>query len=105
MILTTIDAVPGRRIIEHYGVIFGSTVRSKHFGKDFFAGFKNILGGELKAYTELLEETRKEAIERLSNQARAVGANAVVGIRFATSDVAAGAAEIVAYGTALKIEE
>ena len=103
MILTTINKVPSHEIIEHYGLVHGSSVRSKHFGKDFFAGFKNILGGELKAYTKLLEETRAEALERLSEQARAKGANAVIGIRFGSSDVAAGAAEIFAYGTAVKV--
>lgn len=104
MIVTTIEFLPGRQIVEHYGVVFGSTVRSKHFGKDFFAGFKNILGGELKAYTQLLEEARAEALQRLQEQAAAKGANAVVGLRFGTSDVAAGAAEVFAYGTALKVE-
>lgn len=103
MILTTINTIPGKEIIEHYGVIFGSSVRSKHFGKDFFAGFKNILGGELKAYTKLLDETRQEALSRLMQQAQERGANAVVGIRFGTSDIAAGAAEIYAYGTAIKV--
>jgi uncharacterized protein YbjQ (UPF0145 family) len=103
MILTTINSVPGKEIVEHYGVVFGSTVRSKHFGKDFLAGFKNILGGELKAYTQLLEEARNEALDRLSEQARAKGANAVVGVRLASSDVASGAAEILAYGTAVLV--
>ena len=103
MNLTTISKVPNHEIIEHYGLVSGSTVRSKHFGKDFFAGFKNMLGGELKAYTQLLEEARKEALERLSQQAAAKGANAVVGVRFGSSDIAAGAAEIFAYGTAVKV--
>ena len=103
MILTTIEAVPNREVIEHYGVVFGSTVRAKNFGKDFLAGFKNILGGELKAYTQLLDEARTEALGRMEEQARAKGADAIVGIRFGTSDVAAGAAEIFAYGTAVKL--
>lgn len=103
MILTTLDYVPGREIVEHYGIVNGSTVRSKHFGKDFFAGLKNIVGGELKAYTELMEESRNEATERLVEMAQAKGANAIVGIRFGTSDVAAGAAEVFAYGTAVKL--
>lgn len=103
MILTTLDYVPGREISEHYGLVNGSTVRSKHFGKDFFAGFKNIVGGELKAYTELMEETRNEATERLIAMARAKGADAVIAVRFGTSDVAAGAAEVFAYGTAVKL--
>lgn len=103
MIITTINFIPGKEIVEHYGVVFGSTVRSKHFGKDFLAGFKNILGGELKAYTELLEEARQEAITRLIAQAKSNGANAIIGVRFGTSDVAAGAAEIFVYGTAVLI--
>jgi uncharacterized protein YbjQ (UPF0145 family) len=103
MILLTIESVPGRQIVEHYGVVFGSSVRSKHFGKDFFAGFKNILGGELKAYSALLDETRAEALKRLEAQAKEKNADAIVGLRFGTSDVAAGAAEIFAYGTAVKL--
>lgn len=104
MILTNVESVPGRRIVEHYGLVSGSTVRSKHFGKDFMAGLKNIVGGELKGYTELLEESRKEAVNRMVATARAMGANAVVNIRFSTSSVAAGAAELYAYGTAVRLE-
>ena len=103
MILTTLDYVPGREIAEHYGIVNGSTVRAKHFGKDIFAGLKNIVGGELKAYTELMEETRDEATARLVAMAQAKGADAIVAIRFGTSDVAAGAAEVFAYGTAVKL--
>lgn len=103
MILTTLDYVPGKEIIEHYGLVNGSTVRSKHIGKDFLAGFKNIVGGELKAYTELMEETRNEATSRLIAQAAAKGANAIVALRYGTSDVAAGAAEVFAYGTAVRL--
>lgn len=104
MILTTLDYVPGREIAEHYGLVNGSTVRSKHFGKDFFSGLKNIIGGELKAYTELMEETRNEATKRLIAMAAAKGANAILAIRFGTSDVAAGAAEVFAYGTAVRLQ-
>lgn len=104
MILTTLEYVPGRDIAEHYGVVNGSTVRSKHFGKDLFAGLKNIVGGELKAYTELMEETRNEATERIIKMAKSKGADAILGLRFGTSDVAAGAAEVFAYGTAVKLK-
>lgn len=104
MILTTLDYVPGHEIAEHYGLVNGSTVRSKHFGRDFFAGLKNIVGGELKAYTELMEETRNEATSRLVMMAQHKGANAVIGLRFGTSDVAPGAAEVFAYGTAVKLK-
>lgn len=103
MILTTLDYVPGQEIVEHYGIVNGSTVRSKHIGKDFLAGFKNIVGGELKAYTELMEETRNEATARMIAQAQAKGANAIVALRYGTSDVAAGAAEVFAYGTAVRL--
>ena len=103
MILTTINSVPGKQIIEHYGMVTGSTVRSKNFGRDIFASLKNIVGGELKGYTELREESRAEAISRMMSQASAKGANAVISVRFATSDVAAGAAEVFAYGTAVVV--
>jgi uncharacterized protein YbjQ (UPF0145 family) len=103
MILTTIDQIPGREIREHYGLVTGSTVRAKHFGRDFMAGLKNIVGGELRGYTELMEESRAEAMERMVTAARQKGADAVIGIRFATSDVAPGAAEVFAYGTAVKL--
>lgn len=101
MIITTINLIPGAEIVEHYGMVTGSTVRSKHFGKDFFAGLKNIVGGEIKSYTALMEESRDEAISRMVEQAKSKGANAIIGVRFATSDVAAGAAEVFAYGTAV----
>jgi uncharacterized protein YbjQ (UPF0145 family) len=104
MILTNIDYIPGRKVTEHFGLVTGSTVRSKHFGKDIFAGLKNIIGGELKGYTELLEESRAEALARLTAQAQGKGANAVLNIRFATSDVAPGAAEVYVYGTAVRVE-
>lgn len=104
MIMTTVEGVPDRKIIAHFGIVTGSTVRSKHFGRDLFAGLKNIIGGELKGYTELMEETRDEATERMIAQAAKLGANAIIGIRYATSDVAPGAAEVFAYGTAVKVE-
>lgn len=104
MILTNIDYVPGKTVVEQYGVVNGSCVRSKHVGRDMMAGFKNIMGGELKGYTELLEETRNEAIERMKQQALGAGANAILNIRFSTSSVASGAAEIYVYGTAVKVE-
>lgn len=103
MILTTIDNVPGHEIEEHFGIVNGSTIRAKHFGKDFMAGLKNIFGGELRSYTELLEESRKEALERLIKQAESVGANAVINVRFSTSSITPGAAEIYVYGTAVNV--
>lgn len=105
MITSNIEILPGARIVKHLGIVQGSTVRAKHAGKDFLAGVKNMFGGELGAYTELLEESRQEAIDRMKEQARAKGANAVLNVRFTTSTIAAGAAEILAYGTAVVVEK
>ena len=104
MLCSNTEEIPGQQIVEFYGVVTGSTVRAKHIGRDFAAGLKNILGGELKGYTELLQEARKEALHRMMEQARSVGANAVINVRFATSSVAQGAAELFAYGTSVKVE-
>ena len=104
MIITNIETVPGKRITAHYGLVSGSTVRAKHAGRDIMAGLKNLVGGELKAYTELLEEARKEAMERMIAQATELGANAVINVRFNTSSVTQGASELYAYGTAVRGE-
>ncbi|MCG7896063.1 MAG: YbjQ family protein [Candidatus Thiodiazotropha taylori] len=104
MLVTNIEILPDRRIVEHLGLVQGSSVRAKHVGRDIMAGLKNIFGGELKGYTELLQESRAEAMERMIEQAEAVGANAVLNVRFSTSSVAAGAAELFAYGTAVVLE-
>lgn len=104
MILTTLESVPGKTIVEHYGIVQGSTVRAKHIGRDIMAFFKNIIGGELKSYTELLQEAREEATLRMVEQAVSAGANAIINIRFATSSVVQGAAELFVYGTAVKVE-
>lgn len=103
MIITNIEYIPEKEIIEHFGIVSGSTVRAKHIGKDFLAGIKNIFGGELKAYTELLSESREEAIQRMQEQAVSLGANAIINVRFSTSSVSSGAAELYVYGTAVKI--
>lgn len=104
MILTNIEMVPGKAIVEHYGLVQGSTIRAKHVGRDFMAGLKNIVGGELKGYTQLLKESRKEATERMIAEAQQLGANAIINIRYATSSVTQGAAELFAYGTAVRVE-
>ncbi len=104
MIVSNLEVIPGKRIQQHLGLVQGSSVRAKHVGRDFMAGLKNIFGGELKGYTELLTESRQEAYERMLEQARASGANAVLNVRFSTSSVAAGAAELFAYGTAVILE-
>ena len=104
MFMTNTEIVPGKKITVCHGVVSGSTVRAKHAGRDIMASLKNIVGGELKGYTELLEESRNQAIERMKSQAAQMGANAIINVRFSTSAVAAGAAEIYVYGTAVTVE-
>lgn len=103
MIVTNIETIPGKKVTEHYGVVTGSTVRAKHVGRDIMAGLKNLVGGELKGYTELLQEARSEAISRMVQQAQSMGADAVINVRFATSSVTQGASELFVYGTAVKL--
>ncbi len=105
MLVTNIEILPGKRVSKHLGLVQGSTVRAKHAGKDIMASFKNLFGGELGSYTELLQESRDEAVERMVEQAQAIGANAVINVRFSTSAIAAGASEILAYGTAVHVED
>lgn len=104
MLLSNLEFLPDRKVVKHLGLVQGSTVRAKHAGKDLMAGLKNIVGGELKGYTELLNESRQEALDRMVQQAESIGANAVINVRFSTSSIAAGAAELMAYGTAVIIE-
>ena len=104
MILSTTEKIPGHTIKRFFGVVTGSTVRSKHIGRDFMAGLKNIFGGELKGYTELLQESREDALARMVQEAESLGANAVVNLRFATSSITQGAAELFAYGTAVQVD-
>lgn len=103
MLISNIEIIPNKRVVRHLGLVQGSTVRAKHAGKDIMAGFKNIFGGELASYTELLQESREEAVARMTEQAQAIGANAVINVRFSTSAIAAGASEILAYGTAVEM--
>ncbi len=104
MITSTLEYLPGRNIKTHLGIVQGSTVRAKHLGRDIAAGLKNIVGGELKGYSELLREAREEAFQRMIRQAEAKGANAVLNVRFTTSSVTQGASEILAYGSAVVAE-
>ena len=104
MLISNIEIIPGKRISQHLGMVQGNTVRAKHAGRDIMAGFKNIFGGELRGYTELLQEAREEATDRMVKQAQAIGANAVINVRYSTSSVAAGAAELFVYGTAVIME-
>lgn len=103
VVISNTENIPGREIVEFYGVVTGNTVRAKHLGRDIMAGLKNIVGGELKGYTELLQDSRNEATERMIEQATSMGANAVVNVRFATSSISQGAAELFAYGTAVRV--
>ncbi|HUR27555.1 MAG TPA: heavy metal-binding domain-containing protein [Planctomycetota bacterium] len=103
MILCTTDDVPGREISQTIGLVRGNTVRSRHLGRDISASFKRLVGGEIEEYTKLLAESREQAIDRMVAEARARGADAVVGMRFTSSEISAGAAEFVAYGTAVKL--
>lgn len=104
MLLVNTETIPGYRIVEVKGLVQGNTIRAKHVGRDILASFKNIIGGELKAYTELLTESRKQATERMIDEANALNANAVLNVRFSTSSIAQGAAELYAYGTAVILE-
>ena len=102
MIVTT-DEIPGREIEEVLGIVMANSVRAKHLGRDIMAGFRNIAGGEITEYTKLLAESRELALRRMSERAEAMGANAIVGVRFITAGIASGASEILAYGTAVRI--
>ena len=101
--ITNLETIPGRTITKHLGMVQGNTVRAKHVGRDIMAGFKNIIGGELVGYTELLTESREESVDRMIEEARALGANAILNVRFSTSSVSAGASELYVYGTAVVI--
>lgn len=105
MIVTTTDSIEGMRIVKVLGLVRGSTVRARHIGRDIMAGLRNIVGGEVTEYTKLLAESREESLRRLEERAQELGANAVVGMRFMTSMIMGGAAEILAYGTAVVVEE
>lgn len=105
MIILTIESVPGKNITEVKGLVKGSTVRCKNIGRDIMSGLKNIVGGEMESYNEMLNEARKIALERMIKEAEEMGANAIIGVRLTSSAIAQGAAEMVAYGTAVVVEE
>jgi uncharacterized protein YbjQ (UPF0145 family) len=104
MLLSTTESICGRKIIKHLGLARGNTIRARHIGKDFIAGLRNIVGGEVIEYTKLMAESREQAIDRMVEDAKQLGANAVVGLRFSTSEITKGAAEILVYGTAVVVE-
>lgn len=101
MYVFSIESVPGQKI-QALGLVKGATVQTKHFGKDFMAGLKTLVGGEIKSYTQMLNESRQIATDRMVEEAEKLGADAVVGVRYASSEVMQGAAEVFAYGTAVK---
>lgn len=105
IILTNTEYLPGKKVVKHLGLVQGNTIRAKHVGRDIMAGLKNLVGGELSGYTELMAEARQEATDRMIEQAKQLGANAVVNLRYATSSVMQGAAELFAYGTAVWVED
>jgi uncharacterized protein YbjQ (UPF0145 family) len=103
MIVVTTEQIEGKKITETIGLVRGSTIRARHMGRDIMAGLRNIVGGEVKEYTLMLAQAREEAMQRMVEQAEKLGANAIVGTRFVTSMVMSGAAEMVSYGTAVKV--
>jgi uncharacterized protein YbjQ (UPF0145 family) len=105
MLIVNTETIPGRTIEKALGLVQGNTIRAKHAGRDIAASFKNLVGGELKGYTELMTESRRQAMTRMLEQAEQLGANAVVNVRFSTSSVASGAAELYAYGTAVVLSD
>ena len=104
MIVATTDTIVGKKIGRTLGLVRGNTIRSRHLGRDILAGLRNIVGGEIHEYTKMLAETREQALDRMVEQAREIGADAVVGLRFATSEMMNGASELMAYGTAVVFE-
>jgi uncharacterized protein YbjQ (UPF0145 family) len=104
MIISTVSEIPGKQIVKHLGIVKGNTVRARNIGRDIGAGLKSIIGGEVKTYTEMIKQSREEALNRMINEAIEKGADAVIGVRFMTSMIMQGASEMLAYGTAVKLE-
>lgn len=105
MITVTSDSIPGKKIVKTFGLVRGNTIRARHVGRDIVAGLRNLVGGEITEYTKLMAESREQAIDRMRQEAERMGANAVVGLRFTTSVIMGGAAELLSYGTAVYVEE
>ncbi|MCX8109464.1 MAG: YbjQ family protein [Verrucomicrobiae bacterium] len=105
MIITTTETIAGKKIVETLGMAKGNTIRARHIGRDILALLRNIVGGEITDYTKLLAESREQALDRMKADAQRLGANAVVGVRFATSVLMGGAAELLAYGTAVVVQD
>jgi len=105
MLLSTTDTIAGKKIVKQLGLVRGNTIRARHIGRDIMAIFRHIVGGEITDYTKMMAESREQAIDRMIEDAEAVGANAIVGLRFTTASMMQGAAELLAYGTAVVVEE
>lgn len=105
MIVVNTDFIPGKKIVKSLGIVKGNTIRARHIGKDILAALKNIVGGEIEEYTKMLGESREQALDRMVEDARQLGADAVINVRFATSEMMKNAAELLAYGTAVKVED
>lgn len=105
MIVVTTFTIPGKRIVKTLGLVRGNTVRCRHLGKDILAVLRNMVGGEIEEYTKMLAESREQALDRMIQHAGSLGGNAIVGARFSTSDISQGAAELMAYGTAVVVED
>ena len=104
MLLSTTEKIEGRKIIKHLGLVRGNTIRARHIGRDIMAGLRNVVGGEISDYTKMMAESREQAIDRMIEEAQTKGANAIVGMKFATSMIMQSASEILAYGTAVVVE-
>jgi len=104
MIIVSSDQVPGKEIVRTMGLVKGNTIRARHIGKDIMAGLRNIAGGEIEEYTKMMAESREQALDRMAEQAEGLGANAIVGVRFTTTSMMQGAAELLVYGTAVRVE-
>ena len=104
MLLSTTDEIPGKKIVKHLGLARGNTIRARHIGRDIMAGLRNIVGGEISDYTKMMAESREQALDRMVEDAKVLGANAIVNIRITTSMIMSGAAEILVYGTAVVAE-
>jgi uncharacterized protein YbjQ (UPF0145 family) len=105
MILATTETIAGKRVVRTLGLVRGNTIRARHIGRDILAGLRNIVGGEISDYTKLLGESREQALDRMTADAQRLGANAIVGVRFGTSMLMGAAAELLAYGTAVVVED
>jgi len=104
MIVTTTETISGKKVVKTLGLVKGNTIRARHLGRDIVAGFRNIVGGEIIEYTKMLAESREQALDRMQEEAKKLGANAIVGMRFITASIMGGAAELLAYGTAVIVE-